>query len=127
MTPTELLYDEIIALSDTGQLKWHASSKPLPGPVVLHPERVCQQFEAIWQRGGKHWRLLFIEKRHREKLHPLFSRSNVHSYELLVLENGERLLKLDKWELSWGHLCALAATVRHSQTDQETERHSAHP
>ena len=120
MTPTEALFDEVLALTKSGHLRWHQISRSAHSDAMLHPERVCEQFEALWPRQEKTWTLLFVEKKHRERLHPLFGMSDVHEYELLVLEDGQRIRKLDKWTLSWGHLCSLAATIRHSGSVRET-------
>lgn len=125
MTPTELLCDEIIELTNNGRLKWHAISRAAHSDVMPHPERVHQQFKALWWREDAPWTLLFVDKRHRERLHPLFGMSDVHAYELFILENDKRIRKLDKWVLAWGHLCALAATIRHRLANHEAEELSA--
>lgn len=116
MTSAVHLYEEILAKTENCEVQWRQLAKSANSALIFHPERVIEQYELLWQPGGYTCTLLLIEKRHREVEHPLLAPSEIKKYELLIVENGELVRKLDEWALNWSQLCQLASAVRHNSS-----------
>lgn len=110
------LYEEVLARTENCEVKWRRLVKSANAELIFHPERVSEQHELQWQPGGLTCTLLLIEKRHEEVEHPLLAPSEIKKYELLIVENGELVRKLDEWALNWSQLCRLAWAVRHNSS-----------
>jgi hypothetical protein len=110
------LYDEVLAKTEKCEVKWRRLAKSANAELIFHAERVSEQYELQWQAGSLACTLLLIEKRHEEIEHPLLAPSEIKKYELLMVENGELVRKLDEWALNWSQLCRLAWAVRHNSS-----------
>lgn len=118
MTSAICPYEEVLAITENGDAKWRQVAKDANAEFIFHPERVRAQFEFEWQQDGRASTMLLIEKRHREVEHLLLGPTEIKKYELLIVEDGILLRKLDEWVLSWPQLCRLAAAVRHNSTSR---------
>lgn len=116
MTSAAHLYEDVLARTENCEVKWRRLAKSANAEFIFHPEQVCEQYELQWQRDGLSRTLLLIEKRYEEIEHPLLPPSEIKKYELLIVENGELVRKLDEWTLNWSQLCQLAWAVRHNSS-----------
>lgn len=110
------IYDEVLARTENCEVKWRRLAKNANAGLIFHPERVSEQYELLCLPGEPARTLLLIEKRHQEIEHPLLAPSEIKKYELLILENGELVRKLDEWALNWSQLCRLAWAVKQNST-----------
>lgn len=114
MTSATELYEEVVALTENGDVKWRQITKSANAELIFHPERVSEQYELLWQQDKQVCTLLLIEKRHKEIEHPLLGPTELKKYELLIVDSGKLVRKLDEWAFNWPQLCRLAAAVRHN-------------
>lgn len=112
MTSAIDLYEEVVALTENGQVKWRQIARSANAGIIFHPERVSEQYELQWQQDKQVCTLLLIEKRHQEIEHPLLGPAEIKKYELLIVEGGQLVRNLDEWAFNWSQLCRLAAAVR---------------
>ncbi len=104
------LYDEVMAQTRDGALKWRQIARQENAEVILDSLRVVRQFTTTFVRFGITYTLLCVEKRQYIQ-EDLFFGSEESVGELLFLRDGELIERLAEPTLYWLRLSCMAEEI----------------
>lgn len=109
----QTLHRKLFRLTKEGALQWRQVERSLNAELLLNAASVIRQFETTWAHLGHRYVLRLVEKRKTIIEHPLLGLEEIAVFELLILENGELIEKLDASSLSEFEMLWLATAIKH--------------
>ena len=110
MNEYEALYAEICDQTEAGSLCWKQIPRHANAEIILNAEEVLRQYEATFHRHGQAYKLLLLDKRHKE-INFLFRKFELREPELHVMHEGELLTSLNQLHIDPSQLGALLGAV----------------
>jgi hypothetical protein len=110
MNKYEILFDEILEKTKTGQLTWRQLRRQANSDLIFSPNQVFRQFGTEFPREGNNFKLLFVEKKYDDPDHDFVYEKYIP--ELLVVDHeGELVVTLTDSMIERSNFIKLADIV----------------